>query len=130
MLFELFLDEYRQRFGKPVHGMEEPATRLVQQYSWPGNVRELKNTVEFAVLRAKSNLIGPADLPPELIESAQQPVIFSSDPGLERQRILDAIRTVGGNRKAAAEYLGISRATLYRRLHSLNIVFDPARTID
>ncbi len=110
--------------------MEEPATRLVQQYSWPGNVRELKNTVEFAVLRAKSNLIGPADLPPELIESAQQPVIFSSDPGLERQRILDAIRTVGGNRKAAAEYLGISRATLYRSLHSLNIVFDPARTID
>lgn len=55
------------------------------------------------------------------------PIVHAAfyDASADRARIIAALRAIGGNRKAAAEYLGISRATLYRRLHSLEIGQEP-----
>lgn len=97
------------------------AMRVILDYPWPGNVRELKSVIEYAFIQAPRSLILLKDLPPEILQS-----IFISSavplikPGAdEKQRILEAIDRTRGNRTLAAALLGISRATLYRRLAQL-----------
>jgi transcriptional regulator of acetoin/glycerol metabolism len=90
-------------------------------YDWPGNVRELKHGLGYAVIHAPGPTIELEDLPPELLERAP-PVRGGSDlPAGERDRIVEALARTGGARKAAAALLGVSRATLYRRLAQYEI---------
>ncbi len=80
-------------------------------------MRELKNALEAALIRASGDVLRADDLPPEIREaSASAP----SAPE-EAERIRAALEQTDGNRTEAAELLGISRATLYRRLDEYNI---------
>ena len=90
--------------------------RVLIGYRWPGNVRELKNCIEFAAVGARGSTIEPEDLPPELTV----PDVTGSAPD-EGEVIRAVLAYVGDNRKMAAEMLGISRATLYRRLEQLGL---------
>jgi transcriptional regulator of acetoin/glycerol metabolism len=93
---------------------------LLLDYTWPGNVRELRNALEYAVVRCRGSVIQPDDLPPELLQSCPDPLI--DEPGAdEAERIAAAIKWARGNRTRAAALLGISRATLYRRLKELGL---------
>ncbi len=98
------------------------ALGLFERYAWPGNVRELQNTLQRLTLLAGDRAISPA-----LIES--DPVLrrtlipaheagkvsFSLKSG-EKEQLRQAIAAAGGNRRKAAVLLGVSRATLYRKL--------------
>ena len=85
---------------------------------WPGNVRELENAVEYALLHGKGGVILPEHLPPDVRLPGQKEL----DPaaGLlqssEREAIRQALEMADGNRQEAARLLGISRATLYRKM--------------
>jgi transcriptional regulator of acetoin/glycerol metabolism len=93
---------------------------VLMDYSWPGNVRELRNALEFAVIRTRGSIIQPDDLPPELLGFA--PAADADEPCTdEAARILAALKRTRGNRTRAATLLGISRATLYRRLRELGL---------
>jgi DNA-binding NtrC family response regulator len=115
----------------------EPATlsadglKLLTGYGWPGNVRELENAIERAVAVAKGNVILPSDLPPEVSgrlspTSPGAPAASDANAGiladrptlgeLERRYIQLVLSECGGNKKKAAEKLGIDRRTLYRAL--------------
>lgn len=83
-------------------------------HDWPGNVRELRNAIEFAAIRCKGSAIQREDLPQEILGSERS--IMVGDAGDDREALLMALKQSGGNRSAAAKLLGISRATLYRRL--------------
>lgn len=122
LLVHSFLGEFRTDDGRVLDTSAEVMGMLLD-YPWPGNVRELKSAIEFAVIRAKGPVLQVDDLPPEIGEPAYSANGRSEpgDPGDERQRILDALEAVRGNRTAAAKFLGISRSTLYRRLISLDI---------
>jgi DNA-binding NtrC family response regulator len=125
LLAASFLAQFSAVGGKPVTELSHEAVRLLMDHSWPGNVRELRSAIEFAVIRCAGAVIQPDDLPPEIVE----PVDFvSSIPGVplndEKARLLDALNRSRGNRARAARLLGISRATLYRRLADLNITPD------
>jgi len=109
--------------------MSQEALRLLTGYSWPGNVRELENAIERAVAVAKGNVVLPSDLPPEVGGSAALGVpggVPVGDGGLiadrptlgelERRYIQLVLGECGGNKKKAAEKLGIDRRTLYRAL--------------
>jgi transcriptional regulator of acetoin/glycerol metabolism len=102
-----------------VSRFEDEAMGILLQYHWPGNVRELRNAVEFAVIRCRGTAVQPADLPPEILDSLDTEPTGSIDPDDLRGRVLAALDQSGGNRKQAATILGISRATLYRRLAEL-----------
>jgi transcriptional regulator with PAS, ATPase and Fis domain len=124
VLVEAFLAQSRAASGKPVNGVETEAMRRLMDYDWPGNVRELRNAVEFAVIRMQGDRIRLADLPPELLSPKM--TLFSRRPYEtedEKQRILDALARSKGRRGEAAKLLGISRATLYRRMKACFI--DP-----
>ena len=126
-LAALFLSQLRFSSERPRIELSDAAMRALAAYSWPGNVRELKGALEFAAIASKSGEIGVQDLPPEL--AARTPAAGSVAPtptapastGDERQRILQALGATDGSRARAARLLGISRATLYRRLAELGI---------
>ena len=120
ILVRAFLADHRASTGKPVDAISDDAMAVVMDHDWPGNVRELRNALEFAVIRARGSIVRPEDLPPELLDLA--PEAAPEDHGLdEAGRVKAALKWARGNRTKAAALLGISRATLYRRLRELGI---------
>ena len=122
LLAASFLAQFSATGGKRVTELNHEAVRLLIDHPWPGNVRELRSAIEFAVIGCRGAVIQPDDLPPEIVEPT---TLISSIPGDplsdEKARFLDALDRSRGNRALAARLLGISRATLYRRLADLNI---------
>ncbi len=138
MLADYFLGRVRTASGKALKGISTDAMRRLTDHAWPGNVRELENTIEVSAVRARGHYIEEMDLPPELLTPAPfiapqptagaqlpapaYPAGYGAPPPLdERSRLLAALQQSGGNRKRAAELMGISRATLYRRLERFGI---------
>lgn len=121
LLIAAFLNQCGASTGKRVDHVSEKAMQILLGYAWPGNVRELRNAIEFAVIRCRGHVIEADDLPPEL---TTQPFAQSPSAGVdtdERQQLLAALDAAKGNRSVAARLLGVSRATLYRRLTELHI---------
>jgi two-component system response regulator AtoC len=124
-----FLNKTARRERRQAAAMSPEALRLLSNYAWPGNVRELENAIERAVAVAKGNVVLPSDLPPEVGGSAALGVpggVSVGDGGiiadrptlgeLERRYIQLVLGECSGNKKKAAEKLGIDRRTLYRAL--------------
>jgi len=105
--------------------------KCLLQYDWPGNVRELENCIERAVALGDRETIDVGDLPPALISTAALPVGVGEIPtsglsttdleAIERTTIERVFQQVGGDKIRAGKMLGISRATLYRKLKRYNI---------
>jgi DNA-binding NtrC family response regulator len=117
------------------------------QYDWPGNVRELENCVERAVALGNGHIIDAGDLPPAIAaatallpgsgqgsseldsggglvavpESPQSPLSTTDLEDIERATIQRVFEQVNGDKALAGRMLGISRATLYRKLKRYNI---------
>ena len=121
LLVTSFLGQCSAVTGKPVAQVSREAMHALTSYAWPGNVRELKSAIESALISCKDTMIQVEDLPPEVLDSrvAQRAVLV--DPPDEKSRMLAALDQAKGNRTLAARLLGMSRATLYRRLTELNL---------
>ena len=128
MLVHWFLDRYAK--GKSIQ-VTSAAMKCMLQYDWPGNVRELENCVERAVALGDRETIDVGDLPPALISASSLPIgpgdapsssLSSTDlEDIERNTIERVFQQVGGDKMRAGKMLGISRATLYRKLKRYNI---------
>jgi two-component system, NtrC family, response regulator PilR len=124
-LVALFVKQFAQQLGKPEPAIAPDAFQKLLDYSWPGNVRELQNAIEYAVVLARQNLIGVKELPAEVqlptvlqqteLAAPTQQGVQSLD-NVERSTILQALAQCHGNKKKAAELLGIQRPTLYNKL--------------
>ena len=122
LLATSFLAQFSAASGKRVTDVSHDALRLLAGYQWPGNVRELRSAIEFAVIRCGGAVIQADDLPPEILQPADFESVIPGDPLVdEKTRFLQALERSRGNRALAARLLGISRATLYRRLADLKI---------
>jgi DNA-binding NtrC family response regulator len=123
---EHLLRQQAVRTGRPPLVLAPETARLLLAWEWPGNVRELQNVLERAAILARGAVITPDLLPVEIAESAvaaHRTAAPARDDGgtlsdLERQAILDTLEQTGGNRRLAAERLGISLRTLQYRLAS------------
>lgn len=113
-----FVETAATRIGVETPGLSTSAARVLLGYSWPGNVRELENAIERAVAMAEGDVLLPEDLPEELQQGTPTipDVGLVSLPDLERAHIQRVLLATGGNKKAAAEILGLDRRTLYRKL--------------
>ncbi len=91
---------------------------MLQAYAWPGNIRELRNVLERALLLSHGDRLTPAHFPGLECFCAGAAGDYSPCDlrELERSRVLEILEQAGGNKHRAAEMLGISRATLYRKL--------------
>ena len=124
LLVRTLLRELRARTGVDVASVGDDALGRMLDYEWPGNVRELRNALEAALVRAQGDVLRAEHLPPEIrtagaSSAAGEREKSSADD--EAERIRAALEQTGDNRSEAAELLGISRATLYRRLDEYGI---------
>jgi len=97
------------------------AVRVLLRHTWPGNVRELESAIEHGAVVTKTNTIDPADLPPDVLRSFDDPRFRGADQG-ELQLIRNALDTHHWNRETTARSLGMSRTTLWRKMRELRLV--------
>ncbi len=129
-LAQHFLRKYAEANGKPISGIAPETMVRLETYSWPGNVRELENAIERAVAVSNHPILLPDDIPAHLAPPVATS-IESSGPGpfalrsldeVTRQHIAHILAATGGNKKRAAEILGVDRRTLYRMLERYAIL--------
>ncbi len=96
------------------------AMRLLVRLPWPGNVTQVQQLLRRVVAHRRSGVVGVADLPPEAHSTSRR--VLSSLEALERDAIVRSLVDAGGNKTRAAEALGMSRATIYRKIHDYGIV--------
>jgi DNA-binding NtrC family response regulator len=100
------------------------AMQLLARSTWPGNAEQLWQVMRSIVARKRVGSIEPGDLPPECWTVSRRRL--SQLEALERDAIVQSLLDSGGNKAKAAESLGMSRATIYRKIHGYGIVI-PAR---
>ncbi|MFZ9887527.1 MAG: sigma-54-dependent transcriptional regulator [Myxococcota bacterium] len=142
-LAEHFLAKFNRRLSKQVERLTPEALDLLRSYSWPGNIRELENIIERTLLFTDGTVIGPTDLPPDLVAKVrQEPVPRMSANGeaglpradasmkeivrlataeLERDLIVRALDETQGNVTHAARRLKISRKSLQIKMKDLGL---------
>ena len=132
-----FVRETSERLQKPVAGLTPGAERLLAAGYWEGNVRELRNVIERACILVDGEFITERELAVSMPPAAREAGIngavgaarVSQDDAagkdllatVEREHIQRALVRAGGNKKAAAKMLGLSRRALYRRLERLDL---------
>jgi two-component system response regulator HydG len=116
----LLVNRFLKEFGGK--SISSEAMKALESYSWPGNVRELRNAVEKMSVLSTTGEIGIDDVPDEIKGSSA--TLLSTEGTLgdtEKAKILAVLDEVGGNRTKAAEKLGISRRTIYRKLEEYGL---------
>ena len=144
LLAEYFLQKISNQKHRPPLKLSEEAIRVLEAYPWPGNVRELENTMQRASVLATADVLLPKDIPlglaasdspagvageiaqsgipskdravEALFQAAAEDPTLELLPWLEREFTLRAMEKTGRNQVRAAKLLGITRATLRKRL--------------
>jgi two-component system nitrogen regulation response regulator GlnG len=139
LLSEYFLQKIAHAKHRPLLKLSEEAARVLEAYPWPGNVRELENTIQRASVLATADVLLPKDIPlgqvsiapepagapvPDTAEKAVEALFAAASadptiqllPWIEREFTLRAMEKTGNNQVRAAKLLGITRATLRKRL--------------
>ncbi|MEO6053570.1 MAG: sigma-54 dependent transcriptional regulator [Chthoniobacterales bacterium] len=150
LLAEYFLRKIAAQRHKPLLKLSGDAIRLLERHPWPGNVRELENTLQRAVVLATSDVLLPQNIPlgmadgfsaPSSINSVAAPqdvdidtamdILFASGiknsdigllPWIEREMTLRAMQKTANNQVRASKLLGITRATLRKRLEQAGLL--------
>ena len=136
-LARTFAAEFAARAVRPVPHLAPEALTALQMYTWPGNIRELRIIIERAVVSCPGHVIHLDDLPDHFhpLAAVTAPTLRFLDEALERTdflarskeeaeraRIAEALERTGNNRLRAARELGISRMTLYKKLHKYGLL--------
>jgi two-component system nitrogen regulation response regulator GlnG len=149
LLVNYFLKKYAQRQKQRPKSISPDVLATLEHYHWPGNVRELENVVQRALVVAKGEAILPGDLPAEILGHKPSAAKASAAPGagtddlaglarvlfhwarrdpklkiipaVERELIVEALKETRGNQVQAAKLLGITRATLRKRVEKFGI---------
>jgi len=130
LLANHFTEKYSRQNNKDIRRISTPAIDMLMSYHWPGNVRELENIIERAVILSDDNVIHGHYLPPTLqtAEATGTPLtntLPDALDALERELILEALKSSRGNGAAAARQLGISERLMGIRMKKYGI--DPRR---
>lgn len=129
-LVTTFVKRFAEQLGKPEPKISAEAFEMLLNYSWPGNIRELQNAIEFSVILAENDLISEKQLPKEIQLPPVLQNVAAKANGIsttlnldeqEKETILKALAQAHGNKKKAAEILGIHRPTLYSKLKRYEI---------
>jgi two-component system response regulator AtoC len=128
---EVFLRESSQSLSSSSCTISPEAAKLLLSHEWSGNVRELKNAMERAAVLIEGSVLQPEHLPEKLLKLQQENSPPSTPPhGLvlhnevaqvERETLVRALESCGGNRTHAAERLGISRRALLYKIEKYNL---------
>ena len=118
LLVNFFIELSSRKYGRPIHRVDMKAYRQLEQYAWPGNVRELRHTIERAVIMHEGSSYHTTDFALDYPYSNSDKIVLSSLNLEDAEKILlqKALSTHQGNISQAAEALGLTRTSLYRRM--------------
>jgi len=127
LLVEHFIERLNRKMNRHIRSISPEAMDLLMSYHWPGNIRELENAIEQAFVRCRGETILPEHLPAVLLSSHKRTVF--SIPSLklplqetEKEIIRQALLEANQSRMAAARKLGISKATLWRKMKKYGLL--------
>jgi transcriptional regulator with PAS, ATPase and Fis domain len=129
LLASYFLKIFGEKHGKTVR-LAANAVAIMKRYAWPGNVRELRNTLERAITFNDTGVIQADELEfgEDTLDAAAGLATGAEETGsldqMEKEHIIKVLKETGGNKKKAAEILGIERRTLYNKAKRLGIDFS------
>jgi transcriptional regulator with PAS, ATPase and Fis domain len=128
LLIKHFLEKLNLKRDKTIGGLSPAAERILLEHDYPGNIRELENILEYATIVCKNYQIEPRHFPPYLLQTKEKAPTRDETPGpgpnledMEKQELLEALKAHRWNRQAAADALGISRTTLWRKIRRFQI---------
>jgi two-component system response regulator AtoC len=126
LLTRHLIDELNAAGERHVTRVAPGALAALERYPWPGNVRELRNALEYAFVIGEGPTLTESELPPEVLRDEADepaPAARAAEAGEagEAQRIRRALDRAGRSRTRAAQILGVSRVTLWRRMRELGI---------
>jgi two-component system response regulator HydG len=122
-LAEHFLKIYCKKYNKPLRRLSSATLKRLEKYHWPGNVREIQHAIERAIIMSDSHVLQPTDFffPTQEAKSDSMSFDDYNLEEIEKLVIHRAISKHGGNITHAADELGLSRASLYRRLEKYGL---------
>ncbi len=123
-LVDHFLDIYCKKYKMPKKRLNPSTMKRLEKHAWPGNIRELQHSVERAVIMSESNVLEPNDFflsnMDDKNQSENTPTTFNLED-TEKMLIRKVIDKHGGNISKAAKELGLTRASLYRRIEKYDL---------
>jgi len=118
-----FIEEFNKQKQRVISTIEDAAVDALYAYSWPGNIRELRNNIEHAFVMGVGDVLRLEDLTPE-VRGEPVPVQSAGQPSLRQDEIhsiREALRSSKNKKAEAAEKLGMSRATLWRKIREYDL---------
>jgi len=125
-LIQFFMERFNKKYGMKVRGVSQKAMNLLIHYAWGGNVRELENTIESAMVINNPEILDLPHLPHEIrdFRAEQEAVPFkvgTSLQDMEREMLVQTLKATRGNKKKAAELLGINVRTIHRKIEEMGL---------
>jgi two-component system, NtrC family, response regulator HydG len=116
LLTDHFLRKFSSKFNKNITSASADAMLMLRAHPWPGNVRELEHTLEYASIMCPHNQITVDHLPADFKTNQPARTAVDKEEAVSVDAIIQALEKAGGNKSRAAQLLGISRRTIYRKL--------------
>jgi DNA-binding NtrC family response regulator len=128
-LVNFFIDKFNQKYKMKVKGISQRAMNLLVDYEWSGNVRELENTIESILVINSPEVVDLPHLPQEIREFREKPEIISIKIGtpldeVEKELLVQTLKATKGNKRRAAELLGINVRTIHRKIEGKDEPFS------
>jgi transcriptional regulator with PAS, ATPase and Fis domain len=125
-LVEYLIRRHNAELKKSYNGVDNVTMRILIAHSWPGNIRELDNIIERAMILGNGEWITPADLPRAIQHNSENfpPIADNLKEAIrtyEKIHIENVLSRVSGDKRKAAEILGLGLSSLYRKIEELEI---------
>ncbi len=125
LLAEAFFRKMCLKSGKKIDGISGEAMDILLRYAWPGNVRELRSAFEYAFVTCQESMIQPFHFPSTVFQARKQHLAKKlpayNMQATEKKELINALEKSGGNKTRAAEFLGVSRVTVWSRMKRFGI---------
>ncbi len=124
LLVDHFVSNFCQETGKHIVSCDQNTLDKLLEYSWPGNVRELENAIEYSFVTTRGDVITLENLPRQISTFSFTDTVNHenvTDKTQEKESIINALEATGGNKTKAAELLGYSRVTLWKKIKQFGI---------
>jgi PAS domain S-box-containing protein len=122
LLVDHFIKNFNKKFNKEISTVSSDVQKIFMDYPWPGNVRELEHTLEHAFILCRQPTITVEHLPSELINFSLNDLSLQNNGNADNpQVIIEALEKTSWNKTKAAQLLGISRRSIYRKIKEFNI---------
>jgi DNA-binding NtrC family response regulator len=123
-LVNFFIEKFNKKYHMKVKGISQRAMNLFTDYEWTGNVRELENTLESILVINSPEVIDIQHLPKEIGDSTGRPEVIPIKIGtplgeVEREMLIQTLKATRGNKRRAAQLLGINVRTIHRKMEEI-----------